>query len=219
MYKELFLQMTELVESSKKLGLFSSFHDDFYVCDRDQVENDFQVTDRYFWQIKECGTYLARIRPDSELLAAYLSSLNEKHRYFIIEVNSDGCVIKEFKAGEIKGAVAKTSWNANRTPRREYARHLLLKRWPALEGSLMLSRMAFTKGEEVYLSVTNNSLSYAISTSCRADVMSIPFSTERETGYFKLCVTTDFGHGELVAVTSRQYNAAQKRLGKARVAA
>tara|TARA_Y100001972_G_scaffold95005_1_gene116953 strand:+ start:10011 stop:10643 length:633 start_codon:yes stop_codon:yes gene_type:complete len=49
-----------IAKKSQKKGLFVSHHDDLHRIDRDTLDHA-QVGDKYVWQLKECGTNMARV--------------------------------------------------------------------------------------------------------------------------------------------------------------
>jgi hypothetical protein len=212
---DLFGQMTRLVVESKQQGLFTHYETDFYQNDKDTIEHDFQNGDSWLFRIKQCGTTLVLITPHSEYVSAALSDISPEHRYFIVSVQSTGSTITEYAPSDIKQAVSQARYITNRKPRREYCRPLMERHWPSLYNSVLYSDMSFAKGEDVFFSVTNNSLSYVIPSRQKARTLPLPFDLNRPTGYFKLTVTSSFGHAEMVASTVKGYNHAIKKSSKA----
>lgn len=212
--ENLFAQMTSLVLDSKKNGLFTHYEADFYHHDKDVVENDFQAGDSWLWIIKECGTTLVLLTPNSEHVKADLSDIVPQHRFFIVSVNTVGGSVVEYLPSTIKEAVSKAGYITKRKPRREYCRPLLERHWPTLDGSVLYSDMRFEKGEEVFFSVTNNSLSYVIPSRNKARTFPLPFDLNRLTGYFLLTVTSALGHGLMMNSTAKGYNQALKKSSK-----
>lgn len=86
-----------------------------------------------------------------------------------------------------------------------HARTLLVNKWPAVQHSDFLHDLTYEKGEVAFLSVTCNSLSYHIKPTAKARAIGLPFNVNQPTGYFKLLITSDLGHGELIAVSSKCY--------------
>lgn len=215
MSAELFAQMKVLVEESKSRGLFSSFHADFYANDKDVIENDMQAFDCWLFIIKECGTYLSLISKYSPYIKACLSDTPANHRYFIISVKpGQQSTITEYCSKTIAGAVAKVPCNENRVPRREFARPLMGNHWPSLADSRLYSDMTFTKGEEVFLHFTANSVTYAIPKNANSRTLAMPFDVNRQTGFHQLTITSAFGHATLTPITAKQFNAAVRKANK-----
>ena len=213
MFNELFNQMVNLAEASKSKGLFSSFNDDLYIHDKDIVLNDLQVNDRYLWIIKEFGTYLTLVQPGNEYLDALLSTIQRdglKRQYFIITVHPERCDISEVPVADVAAVVSKLPFIKNRVPKRQFAHSLLCNAFPSLRGSIMFSDHSFEKGAELFLSLTSNSVTYVSMASFKARTLSVPFDVDR-TGYLKLTVTSEFGHGILEPITARSFNFALKK--------
>jgi len=214
MFEDLFERMKSLAVSSQSLGLFAAFHDDLYKHDLDIVMNDLKCGDRFLWIIKEYGTYLTLVCPDNEFLQVVLDSVKRdgmKRRYFIISVMQDRCDIAEVPVLGLHNVVKSLPYIKNRVPNRRFASSLLYEAFPSVKGSIMMSDHSFENGAELYLSVTANSLTYVTTVTNKSRSIGLPFDASRASGYLKLAVTTEFGHGELVPITARVFNNAVKK--------
>lgn len=217
MFKDLFERMKELAVGSQSQGLFTSFQDDLYKHDLDIVTNDLQCGDVWLWIIKECGSYLTLVRPENEYLQAILNTVKRdgmKRRYFIISVMQDRCDIKEVPVLDLHDVVKSQPYIKNRVPNRQFASSLLYGAFPSVKGTIMMANHSLEKGAELFLSVAANSLTYVTTVSNKSGTIGLPFDANRASGYLKLTVTTEFGHGELVPITAKVFNNAVKKVIK-----
>ncbi len=217
MFKDLFERMKKLAVASQSKGLFSAFQDDLYKHDLDIVTNDLQCGETWLWVIKEYGTYLTLVCPGNEYLQALLDTVKRdgmKRRYFIISVMQDRCDIKEVPVLDLHDVVKSQPYIKNRVPNRQFASSLLYGAFPSVKGTIMMANHSLEKGAELFLSVAANSLTYVTTASNKSGTIGLPFDANRASGYLKLTVTTEFGHGELVPITAKVFNNAVKKVIK-----
>lgn len=217
MFQELHNKMVALAIGSQAQGLFNSFNDPLYKHYKDIVLNDCQVGDSWLFMINEYGTYLALVCPDNEYLQTLLGSVKRdgpKRRYFILSVLSERCNITEVPLEGIKDVLKSAPYIKNRVPKRQLAISLLYGAFPSVKGTIMMSDHRLENGAELFLSVAANSLTYVTTASNKSRTIGLPFDANRASGYLKLTVTTEFGHGELVPITARVFNNAVKKVNK-----
>lgn len=180
--------------------------------DKDFVANDFQQGDNWYWRLSSGGSMLELINPQSQRMADLLASANNDSCHFIINVSSvhpEGASVHQYQAHELKNAFSSCRYSAYRKAKRKHALSLLKPFIPDAVGKFLVTDFGFENGAVLYFSVDANSMSYFTCSGAR-NVVPLPFDAYRQTGCFRLTMTSCYGHGELQRITRPAYQRAQK---------
>jgi hypothetical protein len=183
-----------------------------YERDKDFVANDFQAGDNWYWRVSTGGSVLLLIKPHSQALTDLLAIAGDDSFHFIINVSSvhpEGASVQQYKACNLEGAFQSCRYNAYRKSKRKLATALLKAYVPDSVGTQLVSDFDFEKGSILYFSMDANSMSY-FSCSGSRNVVALPFDAYRQTGCFRLTMTSNYGHAELQRITRPAYQRAQK---------
>lgn len=210
--KKLYLDMVQIAENSKS-PLFTGFKDDLYRHDKDAVEHDLQPGDVYYWAVKECGTNLALADKNCERVQQLMSpKYAPERRHFLITILSEAdYTITEYTMETIAAAINKVNLNPKRVAPRQFGFDLITGIEPMFNGSVLFSDFTMTKDAVLYLAINNNSASYITSTG-KARTVGLPFSLDRQTGVYKITITSEFGHAVAELIKMAVFTRAQKRL-------
>lgn len=216
--KKLYLEMVQIAENSQA-PLFTGFKDDLYRHDKDVVEHDFLPGDVYYWAVKQCGTYLSLADKNSEHVQQLMSAkYAPERRHFLIAIQSEtDYTITEYTMDTIAAAINKVNLSPKRVAPRQFGFDLITGIEPMFNGSVLFSDFTMTKDAVLYLSINNNSASYITSTG-KSRTVGLPFSLDRQTGVYKITITSEFGHAVSEPIKMAVFTRALKRLSAKKAA-
>jgi hypothetical protein len=214
---ELFRAMTQIAEeAAASSDLFSSYKDDLHRHDRDSILNDAQPGDVYLWIIKVCGTWLTLVQPGG-YAEMYLGVTGVSERYFLLQAPGpyrEG-TITEYARKDIARALEQVPANPSRVPRRRMLMEQLDTIDPQLRHTVLANELGgiSTRPGAIAFVRRSGATEWVIPSLGKHRTQGAP---SKPATAWKLAITSEFGHASLEAIDDKAFNAAVRRVEKAR---